>query len=349
METLKLNNTPVRTSRNFGINNVELKDIELPENLKEFKNVEIVNEGCSLEKSVSNKKLVYGNGKILEENILKNANSSLKIISNSKNSNIKIKYNFDNEKLELIDNIEIIANSNVNVVIEYSSKTIEKCFHNGIIRVIANEDAKANITLINLLNGESNNFYSIENEINNKAEVNYTIIDIGAKNSISNYYSNVLGSSSKNNLKTIYLGTKNEVKDINYIAEIRGENSNVDIDVQGALKDESKKHFKGTIDFKKGCKKSKGNENEFCILLSDKAKSLALPMLLCTEEDVEGNHSTASGKVDNKDLFYIMSRGLSYKEAIRLIVKAKFNQIIQTIKDEELKEEILNEIDRRID
>lgn len=64
----------------------------------------------------------------------------------------------------------------------------------------------------------------------------------------------MLGSSSKNNLKTIYLGTKNEVKDINYIAEIRGENSNVDIDVQGALKDESKKHFKGTIDFKKVAK-----------------------------------------------------------------------------------------------
>mgnify|MGYP000230740676 FL=1 len=101
---------------------------------------------------------MYGNGKTLEENILKNANSSLKIISNSKKSNIKIKYNFDDENLELIDNIEIIANSNVNVVIEYSSKAKEKCFHNGIIRVIANENAKANITLINLLNGESNNF-----------------------------------------------------------------------------------------------------------------------------------------------------------------------------------------------
>ncbi|MGN1271322.1 MAG: SufB/SufD family protein [Clostridia bacterium] len=349
METLKLNNTPVRTSRNFGINNIELKDIELPENLKEFKNIEIINEGCSIEKSISNKKLVYGNGEILEENVLKNANSKLKIISSSKNANIKIKYNFDDGNLELIDNIEILTNSNINIVIEYSSKTKEKCFHNGIIRVITHENAKVDVTIINLLNGESNNFYSIENEINNKAEVNYTIIDIGAKNSISNYYSNVLGSSSKNNLKTIYLGTKNEVKDINYIAEIRGENSNVDIDVQGALKDESKKHFKGTIDFKKGCKKSKGNENEFCILLSDKAKSLALPMLLCTEDDIEGNHSTASGKVDNKDLFYIMSRGLSYKEAIRLIVKAKFNQIIQTIKEEELKEEVLSEIDRRID
>ena len=139
------------------------------------------------------------------------------------------------------------------------------------------------------------------------------------------------------------------MKDINYIVDINGQESSVNIDVQGALKDESKKHFKGTIDFKKGCKKAKGNENEFCILLSDKAKSLALPMLLCTEDDVEGNHSTASGKVDNKDLFYIMSRGISYKDAIKLLVKAKFNQIIQTIKDEQLKQEILEQIDRRLD
>ena len=43
-------------------------------------------------------------------------------------------------------------------------------------------------------------------------------------------------------------------------------------------------------------KKAKGTENEACMLLSDKAKSLALPMLLCTEEDVDGEHSTSSGK-----------------------------------------------------
>ena len=84
------------------------------------------------------------------------------------------------------------------------------------------------------------------------------------------------------------------------------------------------------------------------MLLSDKAKSKALPMLLCTEEDVEGNHSTACGKVDNQQLFYIMSRGLSYNDAMKLIVKAKFNKIIETIKDEELKEDISNEIDRRL-
>lgn len=123
----------------------------------------------------------------------------------------------------------------------------------------------------------------------------------------------------------------------------------MDIDVQGALNDNAKKNFKGTIDFKKGCKKAKGNENEYCMLLSDTAKSIALPMLLCTEADVEGNHSTASGKAEKEALFYIMSRGISYKEAIKLIIRARFNKIIERIKDEKLQEKILEEIDRRLD
>ena len=72
-----------------------------------------------------------------------------------------------------------------------------------------------------------------------------------------------------------------------------------------------RKILKGQLISKKDVK-SKGNENEFCMLLSEKAKSLALPMLLCTEDDVEGNHSTASGKVDEEQLFYIMTRGLKF-------------------------------------
>ena len=200
-----------------------------------------------------------------------------------------------------------------------------------------------------MLNDLSNNFESIENELYDNSNLEFTIIDIGGKNSVSNYYTNVIGDNSNNNLKTIYLGVKDEIKDINYIVEVRGKKSNVDIDVQGALKDNSKKNFKGTIDFKKGCKKSKGNENEYCMLLSNEAKAIALPMLLCTEHEVEGNHSTASGEVDKSELFYLMSRGLSYTEAIKLIVKARFNKIIDEIKDENAKNEVLDEIDKILD
>ncbi len=346
MEMLKLNETPVRTSRNYKINNIKLENVELPTNIKAFTSTEIIGIK-EIDTNVSNIDLVYGTGKILEENINNYANSKIKIENTS--GDIQINYNFDAENTQLINNLEIIAEKNLNIIIKYESKTKKECFHNGVIRLLAKENANVNITIVNLLNNSSNNFDSIENVLQENANVNYTIIDIGAKNSVSNYYSNLMGNGAKNDLKTIYLGTENQVKDINYIAHTRGEKTEIDIDVQGALKDFSKKNFKGTIDFKKGCKNAKGNENEYCMMLSDTAKSIALPMLLCTEDNVEGNHSTSSGKVEPEILFYIMSRGISYKEAIKLITRARFGNIIERIQNEELKQEIFAQIDRRLD
>ncbi len=72
-------------------------------------------------------------------------------------------------------------------------------------------------------------------------------------------------------------------------------------------------------------------------------------MLLASEEDVEGNHSTVSGKVEKEILFYIMSRGISYKDAVKLIVKSRFNKIIERIQDEEVKNRVISQIDRRLD
>lgn len=347
MEKLKLNETPVRTSRNFLINNIKLENVVIPEKLEMFQNV-MVTGTESFNKDINKQHLNYGLSEELEENVFYKANSQI-AINVKENDNIKVTYDFDEDNLQLVNQIDICATGNANIIIEYKSSTNKECFHNGVIKVFAKENAKLNITVINLLNSNSEHFEAMENILEDNSDLNYTIIDIGGKNSIQNYYSNIIGKSAKNDLKTIYLGSENQIKDINYIAELRGQKSFVDIHVQGALKENAKKNFKGTIDFKKGCKKAKGNENEFCMLLSEKAKSLALPMLLCTEDDVEGNHSTASGKVDKEQLFYIMTRGLSYKEAVKLIVRANFNKTIERILDEEVKQNIIKEIDERLD
>lgn len=345
MNELKLNETPIRTSRNFLINNIKLTDVEISEAVEEFKNVEIIG-GKNITENIGETKLTYGLGEILQNNIIKNSNSKLKI--NAENEEIKIIYNFDDENINLINNIVVNATKKCKLYMVYKSNTNKECFHNGVIKINALENSKIDVIVVNTMNKNSNNFEVYENIIGENASVNYTIIDIGGKNSITNYYSNILGEKAKNNLKTIYLGAGNNIKDLNYIAELRGKQSFIDIDVQGALSGNAKKNFKGTIDFKKGCKKAKGNENEFCMLLSEKARSIALPMLLCTESDVEGNHSTASGKVDNQELFYIMSRGLSYNEAVKLIVKARFNKILSRIEDEDLRNEIIEKIEEQL-
>ena len=66
-------------------------------------------------------------------------------------------------------------------------------------------------------------------------------------------------------------------------------------------------------------------------------------------EEVEGNHSSSAGKIGEKELFYIMSRGFTLKEAQKLMVRAKFNKILENIKDEELIEQIIQEIDEKLD
>lgn len=351
---LKLNETPVRTSKNFNINNIKIEDVEIPEVIGEFNNVDIIRETENIEISseIRNTDLTYGLDNYLTCLVNDKSNCMLKInIEDNKDSKNYIDFKFDDENKDLFENIEIESkeNSKSTIIIKYETENEEKYLHNGIIKVIAKENSKLNVIIVNLMNMNSNNFIAIENTIEANAKVNYTIIDFGGKNSITNYYSNLIGEKADNNLNTIYLGKENQLFDLNYIGELRGEKSNINIDVQGALKDVAKKHFKGTIDFKKGCKKATGNENEACMLLSDTAKSLALPMLLCSEEDVEGNHSSSACKIGEKELFYIMSRGFELKEAMKLLVRAKFNKILENIKDEELKEQILNEIDKRLD
>ena len=354
MDALKLNETPVRTCRNYNINNIKLENVAIPEIIENFSNVKISNKSnkISISEEVNKFKLIYGLNDELQNQSNKKSNQKYKIEIDSKtNEELIIDFRFDNNNIQLVDNIELIANENskATILIRYSADCNLNYYHNGIIKSTLKKGSNIDIIIANLLNEKSNNFLSIENELEENSNLKYTIIDFGGKNSVTNYYSNLKGNYSNNNLNTIYLGKNNQNFDLNYIGELRGEKTNINIEVQGALKDESKKHFKGTIDLKKGCKKAKGNENEACMLLSDKAKSLALPMLLCSEEDVEGNHSSSSGKVGEKELFYIMSRGFNMKDAIKLLVRANFNKILENIKNEHLLNQIVEEIDKRLD
>lgn len=354
MCSLKINETPVRTSKSFNINNIKIDEKILSKKILEFNNIEIINDSkkVTIEEIKTPIELKFGLGEELTNEVKNSANQNYKIVVDTKTSKeTLLKFELDNNNSSSIENIDITANKETisTIIIKYESPKDVQAYHNGIIKLNAKQNSQINIIIVNLLSDTSNNFLAIDNKIEENAKVNYTIIDFGGQNTVTNYYSNLSGDFAQNNLETLYIGKEQQVIDLNYITELYGRKSNVNIEVQGALKDKAKKNFKGTIDFKKGCKKAKGEENENCVLLSDTTKSIALPMLLCSEEDVEGAHSSSAGKVGNKELFYIMSRGFNLKEAEKLLVRANFNKILENIKNEELKEQIIKEIDLRLD
>ncbi len=349
MKNYILNETPRRTSKSFGINNIEIKDFELPK-IKEFKNVNI-NSDIEIKNKYTTFEPKFSIGKDLVKQINDTNQNFVIDIDKTINKPIVLEFTLDEKQNVLVDNIFINAKENVKagVIIKYKTRTEHvKAYHNGVCQVKARSGSEITVTILNLLNSNSQSFYSMSNEIEEEANLKYIISDFGGNKTISNYYSKLEGDRANNQINTIYLGTQEQLLDLNYISEVYGKKANVDIEVYGALKNNAIKNFKGTIDFKKGCKKAKGNENEYCMLLSKTAKSKALPMLLCSEEDVEGNHSNSAGKIDEKKLYYIMTRGISKEEAQKLIVKAKFNSILEKIEDDNIKQELIEEIDRRL-
>lgn len=285
-----LNETPVRTSNNYGINDISL-DIEFPK-ISTFENISI---------EANEENLIIDNsnmGQDIKSKIgLELRNNYGVILTVLKNTRVKepirITFDFDDDNTTLADNIKIIMEegSSANFIIEYISEDNEiESFHYLKQDTICRDNSKVSIVIANLLNDNSDSFIAINNELEVNAKVEHTIVDFGGKTKISNYYTKLNGIKSENYLKTIYLGTNNDILDINYNIEEYGKNTKCNIEVQGAIAKNAKKNFKGIIDFKEGASKSKGIENENCVILSDSAKSKSMPVLLCHEEDVEGEH-----------------------------------------------------------
>ncbi len=132
--------------------------------------------------------------------------------------------------------------------------------------------------------------------------------------------------------------------DMNYIANHYGRHTNCDIDCLGVLRDQAFKLFRGTIDFKKGAKASLGNEKEDVLLMDEGVINQTIPLILCAEEDVEGNHGATIGQLSEESMFYLKSRGMSEESILAMVEKGRLKSIIKRIPDEQTVSELLEAV-----
>ena len=121
------------------------------------------------------------------------------------------------------------------------------------------------------------------------------------------------------------------------------------MNVRGALVDSCDKIFRGTLDFKRGAKGSVGREVEEVIILSPGTRNRSVPLMLAEEDEVDGHHAVSIGRLDEEKIFYLMSRGLDEAQSQRLIVEAAFNPVVEKIPDENLRTQLLDTLQRRLD
>lgn len=263
----------------------------------------------------------------------------------------KLNLSLDKNNINLIDKQTIVAEkgSSVEVLYDYNSTDDSKGFRNTALRIVARENSKVKVYLLQRHNENTLSIQSVVSLLYENANVEVIEIEAGASKVFFNQRASLVGDGSLMHTRGAYLTYKKEYLNLFYNFDQIGKKTDASVLIHGALKNESSKMFKATIDFKKGSSGSTGNEEEFVMLLDKDSHSIAVPLLLCHEEDVVGNHASSAGQIDSDILFYIMSRGVDEKEAEKIIVKSKILPIIEELPDEELRDIAWSRLENKLD
>lgn len=335
---IELNKTSVRTSNNFFVNSFLFDEKKLDVKFKKSNDTKILNAQNCEQQNKSNFTLCYNTYNesqtpTFERTLTLTKSQSKPIFVNLKSNNpqfIKLK-------------IVVAEKVSQKIVLDFELKNFLKT------EILFELEKNANLDVVFLCSGCCKNFCSIQNNIKDDAFLKLTVCDFCEDVSLYNVFSQNEKKNSKFFLNFLYTKQNASKIDLNFLAENKGQKSETNINVLGSLSNIAEKSFKGIIDFKKGAKKSIGSEQEFAILQNSGVISRSMPTLLCGEEDVVGFHSSSSGKLDEEALFYVTSRGLDMCEAKKLLTKAKFNIILNEIFDLDIKQKIIEKIDRSIE
>ncbi len=223
---------------------------------------------------------------------------------------------------------------------ENSSITVYELHRsNSAVKLSFDIGKNASVKLVQLLNPTEKLRHETFANCSKGGRFQIMTIMTGDGNIYSDNRTELEGDSSSINVEVAYLGKNSQTIDYNIAVNHWGKDTHSEINAAGALMDSAKKVFRGTIDFKTGSSDSKGSENETVIMLGDDVVNKTVPLILCSEENVEGSHGATIGELDDDTLFYFESRGIGREEAERIMAYAALKRLIRLSDDKEFAEQ----------
>ena len=242
-----------------------------------------------------------------------------------KSQNLNLKLNFELEKntsLKLID-----------VLDDFS----EKNFINTFYSFKLNEDAILKNYKLDIKNN-SNIKYSFTNFEQEKNSLSETfILSSGSdfnKNEINCNLNGNYSSAFVNGILSLNKKKHHEIRtNVNHLTESTKSYQLI----KSVLENNARAVYQGKIFVSSDAQKTDGYQLSKAILLEDTTEFNAKPELEIYADDVKCSHGSASGSLNENSIFYIMSRGLNYKQAKELLINGFLLDVINKITDEDVK------------
>ena len=245
--------------------------------------------------------------------------------------------------------IQVGNNAKFNFIENYvNNQKEDKAPFSLVSEVVAHEGAQINYSSITNQPGEKRGTILRRGLTYRDSLINWNVAAMDEADVYHDNTTNILGDGSEANLKIVTLGVKEQKTYFNSEVVNQGLSSKGDILQHGVLLDRSHIVFNGVGFIVKGATGSNAYQSSRMLTLSSEAKADANPMLLIDENDVMAGHGASLGRIDEEQLYYLQSRGLTRKESSRLLVHGFLSPVISELTVDKIKELVTVLIDEKI-
>ncbi len=239
--------------------------------------------------------------------------------------------------------------SRFTVVEEYASTSPKLTgYVNAAVEIFVEQGAKVEYVSVQNVSRETWHFGTHRARVERDAELDWVAGGFGSKRGKIRIQNDLAGPGATSRVTGAYFADGSQHLDYDTFQEHIAPNTTSDFAFKGALRDSSSAVWRGMIRVEEDAQKTNAYQENRNLLLSKDAHADSIPGLEILANDVRCTHGATLGQVDREQLFYLMARGLSRQEAERLIVRGFFQDVLDRIELEPVRDALGAALEARI-
>jgi Fe-S cluster assembly protein SufD len=231
---------------------------------------------------------------------------------------------------------------------EYASTGDEEAYSNAVVELFVGDGAKLEYVSLQNLSRQTWHFAAHHARVERDAELDWIAGGFGSKRGKTWIQNDLAGQGATSRVTGAYFADGEQHLDYDTFQEHIAPNTTSDFAFKGALRDSATAVWRGMIRVERDAQKTNAYQENRNLMLSPSAHAVPIPGLEILANDVRCTHGATVGRVDREQLFYLMARGLSRSEAERLIVRGFFQDVLDRIDLEPVREALAEALEARI-
>ena len=257
----------------------------------------------------------------------------------------------DDKEANLFNHVIVVADDNSSLTyVENYISTVEESdtLANILTELVVNTNARVQYGAVDHLAKGMTAYVNRRGVAGRDSEIDWALGSMNEGNTIFENTTNLLGDGSIGDAKMVVVGRGEQTQNFTTKVVHFGKHTQGNILNHGMVKDSATTIFNGIGKIEHGASKADAEQTSRVLMLSEKARGDANPILLIDEDDVMAGHAASVGRVDPVQLYYLMSRGIPQTEAERLVIHGFLAPVVTQLPIEKVKKQLSEVIERKV-